>query len=45
MAENENDDAPIKSICYCCIGESYLANEIKSSGNEAVCDYCGRSAR
>lgn len=45
MAEIENADAPIKSICYCCIGESYLANEIKSSGNEAVCDYCGRNAQ
>lgn len=45
MAEIENDEAPIKNICYCCIGESYLANEIKSAGYEALCAYCGRIAQ
>jgi hypothetical protein len=37
----EGDDLTSKRICECCISEPYLAAEIKSSGEQAVCDYCG----
>ncbi|NDI85477.1 RES domain-containing protein [Undibacterium crateris] len=43
MADIENDETTIKRICYCCISETYLASEIRSSGVEAECDYCGKS--
>jgi RES domain-containing protein len=42
MADIESDETTIKRICHCCIGESYLASEIRSSGQEAECDYCGK---
>lgn len=44
MADIENDESTTKRICHCCIGETYLAGEIRSSGEEADCDYCGESA-
>lgn len=44
MGDIENDEIAIKRICHCCIGEAYLANEIRTSYDEAVCDYCGASA-
>lgn len=44
MANIESDETTIKRICHCCVGESYLASEIRSSCDEAECDYCGESA-
>lgn len=44
MADIEDDESATKHICHFCIGETYLAAEIKSSCEEAVCDYCGESA-
>lgn len=41
MAGIENDETMLKRICHFCIDEPYLANEIRSSGDMAVCDYCG----
>lgn len=44
MANIENDEATIKRICHGCIGETYLASEIRSSRDEFECDYCGETA-
>lgn len=44
MPEIENDDITIKRICHCCIGETYLAGEVRLSGDDAECDYCGENA-
>lgn len=44
MGDIENDETAIKHICHCCVGETYLASEIRTSGDEAECDYCGRRA-
>lgn len=41
MAYIESDDTTIKCICHCCIGETFLASEIRSSGETSKCDYCG----
>lgn len=44
MGEIEGDESMTKRICYRCIHESYLAAEIRSSGQEAICDYRGARA-
>ena len=33
-----------KVLCYQCVGEPYLKNEIRCEGSESVCSYCGRRA-
>ena len=38
--ENELTD---KRICHACIGEAYLAAEVKASGVVGVCAYCGEA--
>ena len=32
-------------ICFNCIGETYLSNEVAKSGKKAKCDYCGSTDR
>ena len=44
MSNIESGEITSKYICHCCIGDAYLASEIKSSGDTAECDYCGESA-
>lgn len=44
MVNIESDETTIKRICHCCVGESYRASKIRSSCDEAECDYCGESA-
>lgn len=42
MPEEINRDNPAaKRICYQCVGEAFLSEEIKRSGSQAECDYCG----
>ena len=43
MRDIENDETTIKHICHCYIDETYRASEIRTSGDEAECDCCGRS--
>jgi len=33
-----------KKICYRCIGEPYLKDEIRRDGKPGTCSYCGRNA-
>jgi RES domain-containing protein len=44
VADIENDHTATKRICHCCISETYLASEVRSSGDEAECNYCGENA-
>jgi hypothetical protein len=44
VANAEGNDLTSKRICHCCITEPYLVAEIKLSGEQAVCDYCGAAA-
>ena len=44
MADADEDEPAGKRICHACIGEAYLAAEVNASGEEAECDYCGKTA-
>ena len=35
---------PIKRICFRCIGEAYLSDEIEQTGQIAPCSYCDQTA-
>jgi hypothetical protein len=34
-------EVALKRVCYRCIGEDYLANEVRSTGKRRTCSYCG----
>lgn len=42
-ASPEASGVTIKRIFHLCIGENCLASEVRSSGDEAECDYCGEN--
>jgi hypothetical protein len=45
---NENDDfekLKIKRLCYQCIGEQYLKDEVQQKGQRGRCSYCSRSVQ
>lgn len=44
MTDVDDDEPSFKRICHRCVREAYLAAEIHSSGEVAVCDYCSGSA-
>ena len=44
MTELDDDDAETeKRICHACIGEKYLAAEVKAKGAIGLCAYCGET--
>lgn len=46
MKSNEEiDELKAKTLCYICIGEKYLSDEVRSKGRRNQCSYCGRSVR
>ena len=34
-------DDPTKHICHACIGDEFLANQVKEQEAQATCSYCG----
>ncbi|MFZ3401752.1 RES domain-containing protein [Aeromonas salmonicida] len=40
-----SDENQEKRICYECVGEEYLANEIERTGEEGECSYCEEVAQ
>ena len=40
---DDDDELTDKRICHACIGEAYLAAEVKSSGEAGECAYCGET--
>lgn len=36
------DELKAKRMCFACIGEQYLRNEIHSKGKRGKCNYCGK---
>ncbi len=32
-------------VCYDCIGDSFLADEVKEKGNRGLCSYCGKKRK
>jgi RES domain-containing protein/HEPN superfamily RES-like protein len=34
-----------KNICYACVGEQYLSDEIRAKGKRAKCSYCEKARR
>lgn len=41
---NDIDDVKTKRICFECVGEEYLSDEIKNNGMIAQCSYCEQTA-
>lgn len=39
----QNDQAT-KHVCYNCIGDMFLKNEIQTTGTTSTCNYCGETA-
>ncbi|MFQ1717005.1 RES family NAD+ phosphorylase [Aeromonas veronii] len=42
---NHNDEERELRICYQCVGEAYLSNEIERNGEEGECSYCDEVAK
>ena len=36
-------DSEAKHLCHTCIGEQFLANEVKAQGVSSLCSYCGET--
>src|SRR4051794_16353925 len=45
MHSNDVDDLKAKTICYRCVGDAFLADEIYLNGKHRTCSYCGRKAK
>lgn len=44
MTELDDDNAETETrICHACIGEKYLAAEVKAKGAIGLCAYCGEA--
>lgn len=39
----DDDDETVKRLCHACIGEKYLAAEVKAKGAIGLCTYCGKT--
>lgn len=44
-SETELDALRAKAICYGCVGEDYLRNELRREGRRRLCAYCGKRRR
>ena len=40
---DDEDELADKRICHACVSETYLAAEVKASGDAGVCAYCGET--
>lgn len=45
MTKDDVSELGAKKLCYHCIGDDYLRDEIKSEGKRRKCSYCERSAK
>lgn len=45
MHSEDIDELKAKRMCFACIGEHYLSDEIRSNGKRAKCSYCGKMRR
>ncbi len=45
LPQEDIDEIKLKAICYVCVRESFLSDEIKSKGTIQVCSYCGKKHR
>ena len=46
MASNDGiDELKAKRLCYHCVGEQYLCDEVWRKGSRKQCSYCCRKAR
>ncbi len=43
MTDDDDDGETVKRICHACIGEKYLAAEVKAQGAIGLCAYCGET--
>lgn len=45
MHLGDADELKAKALCHRCIGEAFLADEIRRDGKRRPCSYCGRRAK
>lgn len=45
MESREYEELEEKRICYCCVGDEFLSDEIRREGKRAECSYCGEKRR
>jgi hypothetical protein len=44
-SDDDIDELKAKKLCHQCVGEQYLAEEVRCNGRRGQCSYCGRSAQ
>jgi hypothetical protein len=45
MSGNDSDDVMARCICFVCVGESWLSEEIEQKGEVAQCAYCHQTEK
>ncbi len=45
MHSEDIDELKAKRMCYACVGEQYLSDEIRAKGKREKCGYCGKVHR
>jgi len=45
MTLDDIDELKAKSLCYHCVGDAYLSEEIKADGKRLKCSYCNKTAK
>jgi hypothetical protein len=45
VCSEDIDELKVKRICFACVGEQFLSDEIRSKGKRAKCRYCGNMRR
>ena len=45
MSDDEIETLKDRKLCFNCVGERFLSEEIRKQGNRAKCYYCGKVRR
>jgi hypothetical protein len=45
MFDDDIETLKERKLCFNCVGEEFLSEEIRKQGKRAKCDYCGKTAR
>ncbi len=45
MHQEERDELEAKKLCWRCVGEAYLRDEMRREGRRGRCSYCDRTAK
>jgi len=45
MSEDDIETLKERKLCFNCVGDDFLSEEIRKQGKRGKCDYCGKVAR